>query len=168
MTPQQGNQPCNCPHACPNKIRFIGDAARPDFFELHAIVVPGGGFDPGGQPFTVSLSNSGGQIFAFTLPAGSLTAQGTTFRYSDATASDTGGIAAVQLTARDDVPGAFRIDIRGFSAALEPATTIPSADGKIAASWTVGGETFSSGTLDWERKVFGWQLTEFGLCQAGG
>mgnify|MGYP000600174694 CR=1 FL=1 len=30
------------------------------------------GFDPANKPFTVSMSNSGGQIFSFTLPAGSL------------------------------------------------------------------------------------------------
>ena len=70
VTPQQGNQPCDCPHLCPNKIRFIGDAAKPDFFELHSIIVPGPGFDPVAQPFTVAMSNAGGQIFSFTLPAG--------------------------------------------------------------------------------------------------
>lgn len=38
--------------------RFVGDLAQPDFLELHVIITPGAGFDPVGQPFTVSLSNS--------------------------------------------------------------------------------------------------------------
>jgi hypothetical protein len=167
VTPQQGNQPCNCPHACANKIRFIGDLAQPDFFELHAIIQTGGAFDPVGQPFTVSMANAGGQFLSFTLPPGSLQPQGANFRYSDGGVSTTGGIAAVQLTARDGIPGAYRIDIRGYSAALEPATTIPTDDGNINTSWEVGGESFSSGVLSWDRKAFGWQLTQFGLCQIG-
>lgn len=167
VTVVQATQLCNCPHACPNKIRFLGDLARHDFFELHGIIVPSAGFDPVGQPFTVSMSNSGGEIFSFTLPAGSLNAQGSKmFRYVDGNASANGGIAGVQLTARTDQPGAYRIDIRGFSAALEPATTVPSDDGNITATWTVGGETFSSGAIPWERKVFGWQLNEFAQCTA--
>lgn len=161
-----GNAPCDCPHACPSKIRFMGDLARPDFFELHGIITTAPGFDPVANPFTVTLSNSGGQIFSFTLPAGALVQQGSgVFQFVDGNAIATGGIARVRLGARDGAPGAFRIDITGYSAALEPATTVPTDDGNLLATWDVGGESFSTGLQSWERRLFGWQLNQFGICQ---
>ena len=162
-----GNLPCDCPHDCPNRIRFLGDFAQPDAFELHAIILPGPGFDPAAHPFTVSMSNSTGQIFSFTLPAGSLVQQGDNFRYTANGTNQTGGIARVSLSARNDTPGAYRIDIIGHSAALEPATTVPTEDGNITTVWDVGGESFNSGPQSWERRMFGWQLNQFGFCQAG-
>lgn len=160
-----GNLPCDCPHPCPNRIRFIGDLGRPDAFEVHAIIQPGPGFDPSAHPFTVSMSNASGEIFSFTLPPGSLVQQGANFRYTASGTNQTGGIARVNATARNDTPGAYRIDIVGFSAALEPATTIPVEDGNITTVWEVGGAAFSTGVQAWERRQFGWQLTQFGFCQ---
>jgi len=160
-----GSPPCDCPHLCPSKIRFIGDIAKPDFFELHGIILPGPGFDPATHPFTVSMSNAGGQIFSFTIPAGSLVDQGDAFQYTDNNADVTGGIAKVKLAARDDTPGAFRIDIQGYSANLEPDTSLPTDDPNITSSWDVGGQSWTSGVKTWERKSFGWQLNQFGICQ---
>jgi hypothetical protein len=157
--------PCDCPHLCPSKIVFIGDAAKPDSFELHSIILPGNGFDPANKPFTVSMSNSGGQIFSFTLPAGSLVDGGDAFTYTNNTAKTTGGISLVKLAARDDTPGAFRLDIQGFSANLQPDTTIPADNPNITTSWDVGGQSWTSGIEAWDRKSFGWQLNQFGFCQ---
>mgnify|MGYP000237278007 CR=1 FL=1 len=165
VTPQQGNQPCDCPHLCPNKIRFIGDAAKPDFFELHAIIIPGPAFDPLNQPFTVSMSNSAGQIFTFTLPAGALVSGGDAITFTNNNADVTGGVFKVKLAERDDVPGAFRLDIQGYSANLQPDTTIPIAIPDMTAEFSVGGESWTSGIKTWERKSFGWQLNLFGVCQ---
>jgi hypothetical protein len=165
VTPQQGNQPCDCPHLCPNKIRFIGDLAKPDFFELHAILQPAPGFNPANQPFTVSMSNANGQIFTFTLPAGSLVSGGDAFTYTNNNADVTGGVFKVKLAERDDVPGAFRLDIQGYSAALQPDTTIPIDIPDMTAEFSVGGESWTTGVKTWERKGFGWQLNLFGVCQ---
>jgi hypothetical protein len=165
LTPNANvSPPCDCPHLCANKIRFAAAPDRPDFFELHAIIQPGAGFDPVANPFTVTLSNSGGQFVNFTLPAGSLSQQGENFQFSDNGAATAGGISRVRLSARDDAPGAFRIDIQGYAFGIEEATTVPVDDGNIAATWDVGGQTWSSGSMPWERKNFGWQLNQFGLC----
>lgn len=165
VTPQQGNQPCDCPHLCPNKIRFIGDLAKPDFFEVHAIIVPNAGFSPLTQPFTVSMSNSGGQIFSFTLPAGSLVAGGDAITYTNNNADVTGGIFKIKLAERDDAPGAFRLDIQGYSPNLQPDTTIPADNPDITTEFSVGGESWTTGVKTWDRKSFGWQLNQFGVCQ---
>ena len=157
--------PCDCPHLCPNKIVFVGNAAKPDLFELHSIIVPGNGFDPASNPFTVSMSNSGGQIFNFTLPPGSLVHRGKAFTYTNKTAKTTGGIALVKLAARNDTPGAFRLDIQGYSPNLQPGTTLPSGNPNITSSWDVGGQSWTSGLVAWDRKAFGWQLNRFGFCQ---
>lgn len=165
VTPQQGNQPCDCPHLCPNKIRFIGDFSKPDFFEVHAIIVPGPGFNPATQPFTVAMSNSGGQIFSFTLPPGSLVNGGDAFTYTNNNADVTGGIFKIKLAERDDAPGAFRLDIQGYSADLQPDTTLPADNPDITTAFTVGGQSWTTGVKTWERKSFGWQLNLFGVCQ---
>lgn len=165
VTPQQGNQPCDCPHLCVNKIRFIGDLNKPDFFELHAIILPAPGFDPGNQPFSVSMSNANGPIFSFTLPAGSLKKGGDAFTYTNNNADVTGGVFKVKLAARDDVTGGYRLDIQGYSANLQPATTIPVDIPDMIAEFSIGGESWTSGVKTWDRKNFGWQLNEFGTCR---
>ncbi|MEW6273328.1 MAG: hypothetical protein AB1689_28960 [Thermodesulfobacteriota bacterium] len=166
VTPQQGNQPCDCPHLCPNKLRFIGDINKPDFFEFHSIILPAPGFDPVNQPFSVSLSNAiAGQIFSFTLPAGSLVSGGDAVTFSDSNADVTGGIFKIKLAKRDDVPGAFRLDIQGYSAAIHPDTTTPMDIPDMTLEFSIGGQSWTSGVKTWERKVFGWQLNQFGVCQ---
>jgi hypothetical protein len=158
------NQPCDCQHICANKIIF-SKTAKPDAFQLHAIILPSAGFDPVGKPFTVSMSNAGGQIFSFTLPPGSLVNGGDAFTYSSTTASSTGGIQFIKIAARDDTPGAYRIDIQGFAFNIKADTTQPTDDPNISTSWDVGGQSWSSGVVTWTRKLFGWQLDKFGFCQ---
>ncbi|HEY8516996.1 MAG TPA: hypothetical protein VIS07_15915 [Candidatus Binatia bacterium] len=166
VTPQQGNQPCDCPHQCANKLRFIGDAAKPDFFEFHSIILPSPGFDPVNQPFSVSLSNAiVGQIFSFTLPPGSLKKGGDAFTYTNNQAANTGGVKMVKLAARDDLPGAFRLDIQGYSPNIQPDTTIPMDIPDMTVEFSVGGQSWTTGVKTWDRKNFGWQLNEFGTCR---
>jgi hypothetical protein len=143
----------NCPHPCPNKIRF---RAGPDFFEFHAIIEPVPGYDPEANGFNVTLSNVNGQIFALSLPVGSINCQSDACTFNNSNADNVGGVAFVKSAARDDVPGQYRIDIRGYVNGLDTATTNPDRP-DMTFTFDIGGQSFTSGQLIWQRTSFGWQ-----------
>lgn len=152
-----GQQVQNCPHACVNKIIFKQNG--PDFFEYHGIVVVPANFDASASPFQVSLVNQdGATLFDFSLPAGSLTDQGSTFTYQDPNAQNGGGIAFVKAAERTDAPNAYRIDIQVYAPALDAGTTNPDRS-MMTTTFSIGGQTFST-VETWTRKNFGWQLNE--------
>ncbi|HZR81355.1 MAG TPA: hypothetical protein VFD92_09705 [Candidatus Binatia bacterium] len=146
----------NCPHACPSRIRFLGDAARPDFIEFHGIVTAGANFDPNSAPFTISLSNAQfNPIFSLSLPAGSFNQQGSVFTFNDNSAAANGGIAFVRISQRDGQPDAWKVDIQAFDANLQSRATLPD----MTFDFSAGGQTFSV-TATWDQRSFGWQLNE--------
>jgi hypothetical protein len=150
----QGVNTGPCPHACPSKIRFLGDAAKPDFFEFHSLIFPGTVIDPPTQAFTITLSNAlFNPIFSFTLPPGSFTNQGDAYTYADPGAATTGGIAWVKMARRDGFTNVYRVDIQAYDATLEAKALLAS----MTVEFSVGPETFSV-TTPWTQKVFGWQL----------
>lgn len=149
------NVPISCPHACPARIIFRGDAATPDFFEFHGLIEVGaGGIDPPGESFVISLSNANfDPIFSFTVPPGSFVQQGTTFTYRNNAARNAGGVAFVKLSARNGLPTTYKIDIQAFDAALESRATLPT----MTVSFSIGDDAFTT-TNDWTPKPNGWFL----------
>ena len=91
-------------------------------------------------------------------PPGSLIAGGDAFTFTDNNADVTGGVFKVKLAERDDSPGAFRLDIQGYSANLQPDTTIPMDTPDMTAEFAIGGQSWTTGVKTWDRKAFGWQL----------
>jgi hypothetical protein len=143
-----------CPHACPSKIRFIGDAAKPDFFEYHSLIFPGTVIDPPTQNFNITLSNAlFNPIFSYSLPPGSFIDQGDAWTYRNLTAQDTGGIAWVKIARRDNSVNDYRIDVQLYDATLQAKATLP----VMTVDFSIGPEIFSV-TVPWEPKGFGWQL----------
>lgn len=150
----QGVNTGPCPHACPSKIRYIGDAAKPDFFEYHSLIFPGTVIDPPNQLFSVTLSNAlFNPIFSFTLPPGSLKSQGDAFTYDNPAAALAGGIAWIKLARRDGFTNVYRLDIQAYDASLQAEATIATMTVEIV----IGPEVFSV-TVPWEQKPFGWQI----------
>jgi hypothetical protein len=149
----------SCPHACPERIIFRGDAADPDFFEFHSLIAPGGPIDPPNQPFKLFLSNP---LFAslFSVPqeipsAGeNFIQQGNgTWTFRNADARRTGGIAFVKISRRDGMSNAYKIDIQAFDPALEMRATVPT----MTVKFTLGIEEFETTNI-WTQKPNGWLL----------
>ncbi|MEW6270628.1 MAG: hypothetical protein AB1689_15195 [Thermodesulfobacteriota bacterium] len=142
-----------CPHACPERIIFRGDASTPDFFEFHALIEPGL-INPPNETFTLSLGNAlFDPMFSFTLPPGSFTAQGKTFTFRDNGARQTGGIAFVKIAERVGAPGFYKIDIQAFDAGLESEATLPD----MTVRFAIGNDPFET-TNVWIQKPNGWLL----------
>lgn len=144
-----------CPHACPARIIYRGDMATPDFFEFHGLITLTPPISPTTQPFTLSLSNASfNPIFSFTLPPGSITAQGTeAYTYRNNNARQTGGIAFLKLAKRDGQPNTFKIDIQAFDAGLESKATLP----LMTVRFMIGAEPFET-TNTWIQKPNGWVM----------
>lgn len=147
--------PIGCPHACPERIIFRGDAATPDFFEFHGLIRPGSVIDPPAEDFRLELSNSlHDPIFAFSLPQGSFKKQGTgTFTYKNNKARKQGGIAFVKISRRDGPNHEYKIDIQAFDAGLESKATEP----VMTVEFDVGDDPFTT-TNTWTKKKNGWIL----------
>lgn len=148
-----------CPHACPERIIFRGDAQTPDFFEFHALIFVQNAIDPANPGFAISLANANGQIFSH--PTGNeppvvLMQQGAgTYTYTNNAARDdpNGGIAFIKLSERDGMMNKYKIDIQLFDPNLEAKATLAN----MTVQFTLAGTTFST-TNDWMQKQNGWLL----------
>jgi hypothetical protein len=165
VSPNAGKRSaCDCPHLCPSKIRFLGPG-KPDYFEIHSIILPGAGFDPPANPFSVSISDvAHGTLFTLTVPGGIPKVSNDAFIFSNPSASSTGGVAYVKIARRDDTPGAFRIDIQAYADGIQAGTQGVGGN-TITVSWDVGGDQFASIPKDWTQTAYGWVLSEFGECR---
>lgn len=143
-----------CPHDCPARIIYRGNAATPDFFEFHGLIRPGP-ISPPTEPFTVSLRNSQyNPVFTYTIPPGSLTQQGDgTFTYRNNSARNGGGIAFVKIAKRDGLPVTYKVDIQVLDARLESRTMVP----EMTVTFSIGDDVFTTTNL-WTKKPNGWFL----------
>lgn len=148
-----------CPHACPARIIFRGDAATPDFFEFHALIFVPNGIDPASPGFSISLSNANGPIFAH--PAGNappivLVEQGAgtyTYRNNEARDGPNGGIAFIKLSEREGMIDKYKIDVQLFDPMLEAKATLAN----MTVTFTLAGTSYQT-TNDWLPKQNGWML----------
>jgi len=149
----RSGEPLGCPHACPERIIFRGDAATPDFFEFHGLIRPGSGIDPATEGFALSLSNAlFAPIFSFALPPGAFKQQGSgTFTYRDNGARKAGGIAFVKISRRDGPADEYKIDIQAFDAGLASKATQP----VMTVEFEIGDDPFQT-TNTWIQKPNGW------------
>jgi len=149
----RGGEPLGCPHACPERIIFRGDAATPDFFEFHGLIRVAGSIDPPAELFRLSLSNAlFDPMFAFSLPPGSFKQQGSgTFTYRNNDARKVGGIAFVKISQRDGSTTDYKIDIQAFDAGLVSTATVP----VMTVKFEIGDDPFET-TNTWIQKPNGW------------
>lgn len=147
--------PRGCPHPCPARIIFRGNAATPDFFEFHGLVQITSAISPPTEPFSVSLSNAiHDPIFDYSVPIGGFVQQGSdVWTFSDPNARDVGGIAFVKINKRNDLPNTYKVDIQVLDASLESATTLPD----MTVKFNIGMNPFQS-TNTWTQKPNGWFL----------
>jgi len=152
-------QTFGCPHACPERIIFRGDASTPDFFEFHALIFVQNAIDPANPGFTISLSNANGPIFAqptVNAPPIVLVAQGAgtyTYRNNAARTDPNGGIAFIKLSEREGVNNKYKIDIQLFDPMLESRATLAN----MTVTFTLAGSTYQT-TNDWLPRQNGWLL----------
>jgi hypothetical protein len=144
-----------CPHPCPARIIFRGDAATPDFFEFHGLVQLTPPVNPPTEPFSVSLSNAlVDPIFLYSVPLGGFLEQGGgVFTFDNPDARTNGGIAFVKIAQRDGMPNIYKVDIQVLDATLESKATV--AD--MTVKFNIGGDAFES-TNTWMKKPNGWFL----------
>ncbi len=146
--------PIGCPHACPERIIFRGDADTPDFFEFHGLIRPNSILDPPAEDFRLRLSNPLRELFAFSLPQGSFKQQGVgTFTYKNDDARKQGGIAFVKISRRDGPGVEYKIDIQALDAGLETNATEP----VMTVEFEIGDDPFKT-TNTWTKKKNGWFL----------
>jgi hypothetical protein len=152
-------QTFGCPHACPERIIFRGDASTPDFFEFHALIFVQNAIDPANPGFTISLSNANGQIFshpAANAPPIVLVQQGAgtyTYRNNDARTSPNGGIAFLKLSEREGMMNKYKIDIQLFDPMLEAKATLAN----MTVNFTLAGSSYQTNN-DWLPRQNGWLL----------
>jgi hypothetical protein len=152
-------QTFGCPHACPERIIFRGDAATPDFFEFHGLIFVQNAINPANPGFAISLSNANGPIFAH--PSGNappvvLVQQGAgTYTYTNnaARTDPNGGIAFIKLSERDGMINKYKIDVQLFDPMLEAKATLAN----MTVSFTLSGNTYSA-SGDWLPRQNGWLL----------
>jgi hypothetical protein len=148
-----------CPHACPERIIFRGDAATPDFFEFHGLIFLQNAIDPAHPSFSISLSNANGPIF--THPTGNeppivLVQQGAgTYTYTNNAARNdpNGGIAFIKVSARDGMMNKYKIDVQLFDPNLEAKATLAN----MTVDLSLSGNTFQT-MNEWQMRPNGWQL----------
>ncbi|MEW6269456.1 MAG: hypothetical protein AB1689_09195 [Thermodesulfobacteriota bacterium] len=143
-----------CRSRCSARVRFIGDAAKPDKLELAGLLTSTSSLDPGSEPTTLELASELGPMLALQLPAGALVGRGTTYTYRDPTARSSGGIGLVSLKLVPDGSGAVQVRVQAFARELSSlATAAPTS-----VEFAIGDDGFVLGDA-WRRRPYGWELT---------
>jgi hypothetical protein len=148
-----GGGVCQCPsiQKDPTSVTFNGRAPGLDRFRSHGRVLTiGGAYSIQTSSVSWLLSNSKGEIFRATLPAGALTANaaGTTFKYKNRLASTAGGISQVKL---QNVHGSLKYTVEAFGD-LSRAT-----DPNMSVQFYVANQpTPAIHTQTWQKTSNGW------------
>lgn len=148
----------SCPHHCPSKITFRQSGINT--FELHADIDGSVNFDPGTNPFTITVSNPGfNPVFTYSLPAGALIPGTDSWKYLNNTVKQTGmGINIITVGHRDKTTNRFRLNLIVYDPTL--AARIPHGSPNsmpLTTTIMVGGDTFTD-TQTWDETNFGWTI----------
>ena len=147
--------PCPPAKKDPTIIRF--GRAGLDLLRGHAVLqmTP---VDVASKQIGLLLSNASDVIYRGVVPAGSLTASGTTFRYSNPDARSAGGIYSLKIAQYHD-GSAYRVNFAAYgdlSAATDPAMRLQVYIG-VAPENAPDSLPFITTAIPWTRIPTGWR-----------